>query len=47
MKRRLFLRGAAPAGVAVAATAAASSFPAPAIAQAMPEIKWRCTTSFP
>jgi len=47
MKRRLFLRGAAPAGVAVAASAAASSFPAPAIAQAMPEIKWRCTSSFP
>ena len=46
MKRRLFLRGAAPAGVAVAA-AAASSLPAPAIAQAMPDIKWRCTSSFP
>jgi TRAP-type mannitol/chloroaromatic compound transport system substrate-binding protein len=46
MKRRLFLRGAAPAGVAVAA-AAASSFPAPAIAQAMPEVKWRCTSTFP
>ena len=46
MKRRLFLRGAAPAGVAAAA-GAASSFPAPAIAQAMPEIKWRLTSSFP
>ena len=47
MKRRLFLRGATPAGAAVAAVAAASSFPAPAIAQAMPEVKWRCTSSFP
>jgi TRAP-type mannitol/chloroaromatic compound transport system substrate-binding protein len=46
MKRRQFLRGATAAGVAGAA-AAASAFPKPAIAQAMPEIKWRCASSFP
>ena len=40
MKRRQFLQGA---GLATAATAVA----APAIAQSMPEIKWRLTSSFP
>ncbi len=40
MKRREFLKAA---GV-VAATSAVA---APAIAQSMPELKWRCTSSFP
>src|ERR1700732_2401456 len=40
MKRREFLRAA---GVGMAATAVAM----PAIAQSMPELKWRCTSSFP
>ena len=40
MKRRQFFKAA---GVGVAATAIA----APAIAQSMPEIKWRMTTSWP
>ena len=40
MKRRQFLK---TAGAGVAATAVAS----PAIAQSMPEIKWRLTSSFP
>lgn len=40
MKRRQFLQ-AAGAGVAGAAVAA------PAIAQPAPEIRWRCTSSFP
>src|SRR5438045_6814900 len=40
MKRRQFLQNA---GVALAATAVAS----PAIAQSMPETKWRLTSSFP
>src|SRR5437762_13405846 len=41
MKRREFLK-AAGAGVAVSTSVAA-----PAIAQSMPELKWRCTTSWP
>jgi TRAP-type mannitol/chloroaromatic compound transport system substrate-binding protein len=40
MKRRQFLKTAA-------AGAAASAIAAPAIAQSMPELKWRCTSSFP
>ena len=40
MKRRQFLKAA---GLAAAATAVA----APAIAQSMPELKWRLTSSFP
>src|SRR5947207_11259635 len=40
MKRRQFLRAA---GLAAAATAVAK----PAVAQAMPELKWRLTSSYP
>ena len=40
MKRREFLKAA---GVGLAGSAVA----APAIAQSMPELKWRCTTSWP
>ena len=40
MKRRHFLKVAG-------AGAAASAIAAPAIAQAMPEVKWRVTSSFP
>jgi TRAP-type mannitol/chloroaromatic compound transport system substrate-binding protein len=39
MKRRVFLKGAT--------VAAAAGVAAPAIAQAMPEIRWRLTSSFP
>src|SRR6266508_6720803 len=41
MKRREFLK---TAGVGLAASTAVA---APAIAQSMPELKWRCTTSWP
>src|SRR4051812_35064823 len=41
MKRREFLK---TAGVGLAASAAVA---APAIAQSMPEVKWRLTSSFP
>ncbi len=41
MKRREFLKTSGAVGVATAALAA------PALAQANPEIKWRCTSSFP
>ena len=44
--RRKFMGGAAAVATAGAA-AAASSFPKPAIAQGMPEIRWRLTSSFP
>jgi len=46
MNRRKFLARTATAGAA-AATFAASAFPKPAIAQSMPELKWRLTSSFP
>ncbi|WP_019643865.1 TRAP transporter substrate-binding protein [Novispirillum itersonii] len=46
MKRREFLKGAAVSG-AGAVVAAAASFPKPAIAQSMPELKWRLASSFP
>ena len=41
MDRRKFMKSA---GVATAATA---TLAAPAIAQTMPELKWRMTSSFP
>src|SRR4051812_4476020 len=44
-RRRNVLGGVVGAGAGIAA--AASSFPKPAIAQSMPELKWRCTPSFP
>jgi TRAP-type mannitol/chloroaromatic compound transport system substrate-binding protein len=43
MDRRKFLRTAAVGGVGTAATGVA----APAIAQSMPEVKWRLASSFP
>ncbi len=46
MKRRQFIRGAGAVGT-VAAAAAMSSLPKPAIAQSMPSIKWRLASSFP
>jgi TRAP-type mannitol/chloroaromatic compound transport system substrate-binding protein len=45
MLRRKFLKGAAIAGAG--SLGAAASFPAPAIAQSMPEVKWRIASSFP
>ena len=45
MKRRAFLKSAGTA--TLGATAAAATLAAPAVAQSMPEIKWRCTSSFP
>src|SRR5258707_5774394 len=44
MQRRKFLRSA---GVGGAAVAAAGTLAAPAIAQSMPELKWRLASSFP
>jgi TRAP-type mannitol/chloroaromatic compound transport system substrate-binding protein len=44
MQRRKFLRSAGVGGAAVIASAPLA---APAIAQSMPEIKWRLTSSFP
>ena len=41
VNRRKFLKGAAVAGAATTAVAA------PAIAQSMPEVKWRLTASWP
>jgi TRAP-type mannitol/chloroaromatic compound transport system substrate-binding protein len=48
MERRQFIKSAVTGGAATAVgAAAASTFPAPAIAQALPEIKWRMASSFP
>jgi TRAP-type mannitol/chloroaromatic compound transport system substrate-binding protein len=44
MQRRKFLRSA---GIGAAATAATGVVAAPAIAQSMPELNWRLTSSFP
>src|SRR4030088_1553 len=44
MQRRKFLR---TAGVGGGAVVAAGTLAAPAIAQSMPELKWRMTSSFP
>src|ERR671911_205467 len=44
MQRRKFVK---TAGVGAASVAVASSVAAPAIAQGMPEVKWRLTSSFP
>lgn len=44
MDRRTFFK---KAGVTGAGVAAASTLAAPAIAQSMPKITWRCTSSFP
>jgi TRAP-type mannitol/chloroaromatic compound transport system substrate-binding protein len=44
MQRRKFIK---TAGVGAAGVAAASSVAAPAIAQSMPSVKWRLTSSFP
>jgi TRAP-type mannitol/chloroaromatic compound transport system substrate-binding protein len=44
MQRRKFIR---TAGVGAAGVAVASTVAAPAIAQGMPEVKWRLTSSFP
>ena len=44
MRRRKFIRTAGVGGVAAAA---ASTVAAPAIAQSMPELKWRMVSSFP
>src|SRR5476649_118918 len=44
MQRRKLLR---TAGVGSAAVAASATLAAPAIAQSMPELKWRLTSSFP
>ena len=43
VSRRKFIKTAGVGGLGAAATAVAS----PAIAQSMPEIKWRQTTSWP
>ena len=44
MKRRKFIK---TAGVGAAGVAATTAVAAPAIAQSMPEVKWRLTSSFP
>ena len=44
MKRRDFL---GKAGLAATGAAAATAVTSPAIAQSAPEVKWRCTSSFP
>jgi len=45
MRRKVL--GSTAAAAAGGFAAAASTFPKPAIAQSAPEIKWRCTSSFP
>jgi TRAP-type mannitol/chloroaromatic compound transport system substrate-binding protein len=45
MQRRRFVTATALGGAALGA--AASVLPMPAIAQSMPEIKWRLASSFP
>src|SRR5690242_5041351 len=45
MQRRRFVSATALGGAALGA--AASALPRPAIAQAMPEVKWRMASSFP
>ena len=45
MERRKFIRQAGTGGIA--AVAAVTALAAPAIAQSMPEVKWRMTSSFP
>ena len=45
MDRRNFIRKAGAAGVG--GVAAAATLAAPAVAQSMPKISWRCTSSFP
>src|SRR5437016_9002206 len=44
MQRRRFLRTAA---IGAGGVASVSTLAAPAIAQSMPELKWRLTSSFP
>lgn len=44
MDRRSFIK---KAGIAGAGAAAATTLAAPAIAQSMPKVTWRCTSSFP
>ncbi len=44
MQRRKFLR---TAGIGAAATATTAAIAAPALAQSMPELNWRMTSSFP
>ena len=45
VQRRKLLGGTAVTAAGLAASA--GSFPKPALAQSAPEIKWRCTSSFP
>jgi TRAP-type mannitol/chloroaromatic compound transport system substrate-binding protein len=44
MKRRQFLKSATASGLGLGA---AATLAAPAIAQALPELRWRCASSFP
>ena len=44
MHRRAFIKRAGSSGIGVAA---ATGLAAPAIAQSMPKLSWRCTSSFP
>ncbi|MBL8702533.1 MAG: TRAP transporter substrate-binding protein [Alphaproteobacteria bacterium] len=47
MKRRSLFKNAGKLGVGTVAAAASTVVAAPAIAQSMPEIRWRCASSFP